>query len=84
MAKVNILGVNFDNKSFTQFQNEFIGRINAHKSTLIVTANPEIVMAANENPEFMKILTYDADYITADGIGIVKASQILKSLSNNG
>lgn len=78
MAKVNILGVNFDNKSFTQFQNEFIGRINAHKSTLIVTANPEIVMAANENPEFMKILTYDADYITADGIGIVKAGQILK------
>ncbi len=78
MAKVNILGVNFDNKSFTQFQNEFIGRINAHKSTLIVTANPEIVMAANENPEFMKILTYDADYITADGIGIVKASQMLK------
>ena len=77
MAKVNVLGVNFDNKSFNQFQNEFIGRINTHQSTFIVTANPEIVMSANENPEFMKILTYDADYITADGIGIVKASHIL-------
>lgn len=77
MDKVNVLGVDFDNKSFNQFQNEFIGRINMHQSTFIVTANPEIVMAANENPEFMKILNYDADYITADGIGIVKASEIL-------
>lgn len=77
MDKVNVLGVDFDNKSFNQFQNEFIGRINVHQSTLVVTANPEIVMSANENPEFMKILNYDADYITPDGIGIVKAAKIL-------
>ncbi|WEV71205.1 WecB/TagA/CpsF family glycosyltransferase [Lactobacillus sp. ESL0785] len=77
MSKINILGVDFDNKSFKQFQNEFIGRINMHQSTFTVTANPEIVMAANENPEFMKILNYDADYITPDGIGIVKAAQML-------
>lgn len=77
MDKVNVLGVDFDNKSFQQFQNEFIGKINAHQSTLVVTANPEIVMATNENPEFMKILKYDADYITADGIGIVKAAKYL-------
>lgn len=79
MDKVNVLGVNFDNKSFNQFQNEFIGRINNHQSTLVVTANPEMVMTANENPEFMKLLSYDADYITADGIGIVKAAKILKT-----
>lgn len=77
MDKVDVLGVAFNNKSFSQFQNEFIGRINMHQSTLVVTANPEIVLAANENPEFMKILNYDADYITADGIGIVKAAKIL-------
>ena len=79
MKKVNVLGVNFDNKTFNQFQNEFIGRLNNHESTFIVTANPEIVMAANENPEFMKILQTDADYITADGIGIVKAAKLLKT-----
>jgi N-acetylglucosaminyldiphosphoundecaprenol N-acetyl-beta-D-mannosaminyltransferase len=79
MDKVNVLGVNFDNKSFNQFQNKFIGRINNHQSTLVVTANPEIVMAANENPEFMKLLGYDADYITADGIGIIKAAKILET-----
>lgn len=78
MDKVNVLGVNFDNKTFNQFQNEFIGRMINHQSTFVVTANPEIVMAANENPEFMKILNEDTDYITADGIGIIKASKILK------
>lgn len=77
MSKVNVLGVDFDNKSFKQFQNELIGRINTHQSTFVVTANPEIVMSANENPEFMKILNYDADYVTPDGIGVVKAAKIL-------
>lgn len=79
MKKVNVLGVEFDNKTFNEFQNEFIGRLNNHLSTFIVTANPEIVMAANENPEFMKVLQQDTDYITADGIGIVKASKVLKN-----
>ncbi|WEV37354.1 WecB/TagA/CpsF family glycosyltransferase [Lactobacillus sp. ESL0677] len=79
MSKVNVLGIDFDNKSFTQFQNEFVGRINAHQSTFVVTANPEIVMTANENPEFMKILNFDADYITPDGIGIVKAAKMLNT-----
>ena len=79
MDKVNVLGVNFDNKTFKEFQNEFVGRMNNHLSTFVVTANPEIVMAANENPEFMKILQTDADYITPDGIGIVKAAKILKT-----
>lgn len=77
MDKINVLGVNFDNKTFNQFQNEFISRLNDHLSTFVVTANPEIVMAANQNPEYMKILQDDADYITADGIGIVNASKQL-------
>ncbi|WP_242368564.1 WecB/TagA/CpsF family glycosyltransferase [Lactobacillus intestinalis] len=77
MDKVNILGIQFDNKTFNQFQNEFIKKINNHESTFVVTANPEIVMAANEDPEYMEILQNDADYITADGIGIVKAAKML-------
>lgn len=77
MDKVNILGIKFDNKTFNQFQNEFVERINNHLSTFVVTANPEIVMAANENPVFMHILQDDADYITADGIGIVRAAKML-------
>lgn len=79
MKKVNVLGVNFDCKTFSQFQNAFVKRINNHQSTLVVTANPEIVMAANENPLFMKILQEDADFITADGIGIVQAAKLLRT-----
>lgn len=79
MSKVNVLGVDFDNMNFKQFQGEFIKRIDNHQSTFVVTANPEIVMAANENPEFMKILKNDTDYITADGIGIIKGAKMLKT-----
>lgn len=79
MNKVNVLGVNFDNQSLEEFKNEFISRLNNHLSTMIVTANPEIVMAANKDRNFMKIIQEDADYITADGIGIVLAGKIQKT-----
>lgn len=79
MNKVNVLGVNFDNQSLEEFKNEFISRLNNHLSTMIVTANPEIVMAANQDRNFMKIIQEDADYITADGIGIVLAGKMQKT-----
>ena len=41
-----------------------------------MTANPEVVMQANENPTVMNYLKR-ATYICADGIGVVKAAQIL-------
>lgn len=78
MEKVTVLGVPFDNKSMSEFQNTFIDRLNNHKSTFIVTANPEIVMVAKDDHEFMETIRR-ADYITADGIGIVKAGQMLKT-----
>lgn len=77
MKKVNVLGVNFDNQSFNEFQNEFIDRLNNHLSTLIVTANPEIVMAARQDPEFLNLINHDADFVTADGIGVVQAAKML-------
>jgi N-acetylglucosaminyldiphosphoundecaprenol N-acetyl-beta-D-mannosaminyltransferase len=79
MSKVPILGVEFDNLDFHEFQNEFISRLNNHLSTLVVTANPEIVMAAREDPYFMRIINEDADFVTPDGIGVVKAAQMLKT-----
>jgi len=41
-----------------------------------VTANPEVVMQANENPTVKGYLN-QATYICADGIGVIKAAQIL-------
>lgn len=40
----------------------------------VITANPEIVMGANQDPQLKKI-TDEADLITPDGIGIVMASR---------
>lgn len=51
------------------------------KPRFVVTANPEIVMSAKENTakskQFKKILL-SADLITADGIGVIIGSKILK------
>lgn len=78
MSKVSVLGVNFDNHTFNEFKNIFIGRMNNHQSTFIVTANPEIVMAAQQNQQFKDIVNH-ADFVTADGIGVVKGAKMLKT-----
>ena len=46
---------------------------------MVVTANPEIVMAANKDPKFMELIKKDADLVTADGIGIVLGGKMLKT-----
>lgn len=79
MNKVNILGINFDDYSLEEFKDRLINRLDNKLSTMVVTANPEIVMAANKNPEFMKLIKRDADLVTADGIGIVLGGKILKT-----
>ena len=47
MNKVSILGIEFDNYSLEEFKDRLINRLNNKVSTMVVTANPEIVMAAN-------------------------------------
>ncbi|WP_173915596.1 WecB/TagA/CpsF family glycosyltransferase [Halobacillus sp. Marseille-Q1614] len=51
--------------------------INHKENTFLVTANPEIVMAADEDEEYKSILQ-KADYVIADGIGVVIGSKLLK------
>lgn len=50
--------------------------ITNHQNTFIVTANPEIAVYAYDHPEYRKIIQ-TADYITPDGIGIIKAGQMI-------
>lgn len=78
MGKVDILGVNFDDLTLKQFKSEFTNRIKNKKSTFIVTANPEIVMTARDDEDYKSIINNVADYVTADGIGIVKGARMLK------
>ncbi|MCH5462266.1 WecB/TagA/CpsF family glycosyltransferase [Lactobacillus sp. LC28-10] len=73
---VNVLNVPFINTTQAAFLTTVESRINARLNTFIVTANPEIVMYARENPDYQRILS-NADYITPDGIGILKGAAIL-------
>lgn len=74
--KVTLLGVSFDNKTKKEFVVELMLRIEEEKKTFVVTANPEIVMYAKNNPDYMNIIK-KANYIAADGIGIIKGAKIL-------
>lgn len=78
MKTVKIMDVPFlhiDQDSFVLLIDQ---RIQDKQKTFVVTANPEIVMAANENKNFMD-LVLQADYVIADGIGVVKAAQLLNN-----
>lgn len=59
---------------------EFVGLLEKHvlkkQKAFVVTANPEIVMNSLNDPDYSMRLR-KADYITADGIGIVKAAKML-------
>lgn len=74
--KIEVLNVTFDNLTKKEMLAVLMDRVKKNKKTFVVTANPEIVMYANSDEEYMTILK-NADYITADGIGIIKGSKML-------
>ncbi len=47
------------------------------RKTFVITANPETLMIGTENPVFDMILKSDDTIIVPDGIGVVKAANIL-------
>lgn len=74
--KITILGIPFDNMTRKEFLKQLYIRMETNEKTFLVTANPEIVMYALENPSYYRLLM-EADYIAPDGIGIVQASKKL-------
>jgi len=74
--KVPVLGVEFTHITQEKMVETLIQHVKACRKAFVVTANPEIVLYAQENQEYKKMLDR-ADYITADGIGVVKAAQLL-------
>ncbi|KIO64069.1 MULTISPECIES: WecB/TagA/CpsF family glycosyltransferase [Bacillaceae] len=77
MNKVKIMSILFDNYHMSEFVGILKERLLNQKKTFVVTANPELVMYANKNSNYFNTLS-KANYITADGIGIVMASKLLK------
>lgn len=47
------------------------------QKTFVITANPETLMIGNDRKEFDEILKSDKTIIVPDGIGVVKAANIL-------
>lgn len=76
MNKVRILDVPFSNLTMDETVNALHTRLNSGESRLfhLITANPEIVMAARKDAGLKTILE-EADMITPDGIGVVKAAK---------
>ncbi len=77
MEKVNILGVHVDMVNISQAADRIMRFLSEDGFHAVFTPNSEIIMHAYKNPEFADLLNR-AELLTADGIGVVHASKILK------
>ena len=71
---VNILGVNIDKITAGYALTKAERYVRTPGVSMIFTPNPEIIMEAYNDPEFMNILN-SADMCTPDGIGVVYAAE---------
>ena len=71
-----ILTIPFLHTTMKEMVERLDNLIEKQQKTFVVTANPEIVLAAYEDERYKKVVA-KADYIVADGIGVVKAAQLL-------
>ena len=62
---------------FDAFAKELEGKVERNEKTFIVTANPETFMIGTETPAFDSVLKDEGVTIVPDGIGVVKAADIL-------
>ncbi len=76
--KIDIRGVKFDNVTLDEAVTTLISNIENNIQTAVFTPNPEIVQKCIEDPEFNKVIA-GGDLILPDGIGVIKASKILKT-----
>ncbi len=77
MDKVNILGVNVDMVTIDEAADAILSFLDEDRLHTVFTPNSEIIMAAYRDKAFCDILN-SSDLLTADGIGVVYASKMLK------
>jgi Teichoic acid biosynthesis proteins len=78
MEKIDVLNVKFDNLNMEEAIEKCKDLLAQNESHLICTPNPELVMKAREDTDFLNILN-SASLVIPDGIGIVMAGRILKT-----
>lgn len=72
---VQLLGLPFIQTTMVRFVDQLQRHVNEHEKAFVVTANPEIAMFAKKDESYGNLLREKATYITADGIGVVKAAK---------
>ncbi|GIM45575.1 acetylglucosaminyldiphosphoundecaprenol acetyl-beta-D-mannosaminyltransferase [Collibacillus ludicampi] len=72
---IEILGIPFSTLTFDETIELLAGWMKEDQPRQVVTANPEYVMIAKENPQLAAILR-EADLVTPDGIGAVMAGRL--------
>lgn len=77
MEKVNILGVKVDMVTIDEAASLIMKFLDEEKFHSVFTPNSEIIMRAYRDADFAALLN-SADLLTADGIGVVYASKMLK------
>ena len=78
MDKVNVLGVKIDNVTVETAADKICEMLKNSGNHAVYTPNSEIVYMAYKDTDFCCLLN-SADMLTADGIGVVYASRILKN-----
>lgn len=74
--KINILGINIDNITFSETFNKIGVFLNSPDQHYIVTPNPEFIIEAQNDEEFKKILN-QADLSISDGFGLLLATRFI-------
>lgn len=76
--RVKLVDIPFLNATRKEFVNILKERLDDEKKTFVVTANPEILMKTKENARY-KAVVRNADYVVADGIGVILLSKLKKT-----
>ena len=78
MSRTDVLGVGFDDLTMDEAVAAALELMDRRAAGYACTPNPEIVMAARENASLAAALK-SADLVLADGVGITKAAQLLRT-----
>ncbi|MCG7339821.1 WecB/TagA/CpsF family glycosyltransferase [Staphylococcus sp. ACRSN] len=80
VQKVDVLSVLFDNVTMSEMKENITSFFKSQllDNLFIVTANPEIVDYAQQDTTYRHLIN-SADYVVADGTGVVMASKLLQT-----
>lgn len=78
MEKIDVRGIPFDNVTMSEAVSLLSARLDEGVRTVVFTPNAEIVQACIEDEALLETVRR-ADVILPDGVGVIKASNILKT-----